>query len=125
MYKATIVYTNKELTGKQKIMLKDTTSAIRLDEATQEAAVFIKPDLFAQLHIENDNSESGEYENFIFIDKETGEKYVTGSSSLWRSFMDIVEEMEDAGDDEEWAIKIYRVPSKNYKGKDFLTCSII
>lgn len=125
MYKATIISTNKELTGKQKIMLKDTTSAIRLDEATQEAPVIIKPTLFAQLHIENENSESGEYENYIFMDEETGEKYVTGSASLWRSFMDIVEEMEDAGDDEEWSIKIYRVPSKNYKGKDFLTCSII
>lgn len=125
MYKATIITTNKELTGKQKIMLKDTTSAIRLDEATQEASIIIKPTLYAHLHIENDNSESGEYENYIFLDEETGEKYVTGSSSLWRSFMDIVEEMEDAGDNEEWAIKIYRVPSKNYKGKDFLTCSII
>ena len=35
---------------------------------------------------------------------------------------EIAEEMEDAG--EEYAIKAYRVPSKNYKGKEFLTCSV-
>lgn len=122
-YKATIVTTSREISAKERIQLKDTTGAIRLDEATAEAPVIIKPTLYAHLHVQNDNSDSGEYENYIFVDEETGERYVTGSNSLWRSFTDIAEEMEDS--DEEWMIKIYRVPSKNYKGKDFLTCSII
>lgn len=121
-YKANLVMTSREISAKERIQLKDTTDAIRLDEATAEGAVIIKPVLYAQLHVVNENSDSGEYENYIFVD-DTGEKYVTGSSSLWRSFIDIAEEMEES--DEEWAVKIYRVPSKNYKGKDFLTCSII
>ena len=35
----------------------------------------------------------------------------------------LYEEMKD--EDEEWAIKVYRLPSKNYKGKEFITCSVI
>ena len=57
----------------------------------------------------------------IIID-ENNDKYVTGSASFWNSFCDIWSDM--AGEDEEWMLECYRLPSKNYKGKDFLTCSI-
>ena len=59
---------------------------------------------------------------YVIIDK-NGDKYVTGSLSFWNSFMDIYTEM--LGEDEEWSIKAYKLDSKNYKGKKFLTCSII
>ena len=49
--------------------------------------------------------------------------YVTGSESFWNSFRDIYDEMENESD--EWSLKLYRLPSKNRQGKDFLTCSII
>ena len=39
------------------------------------------------------------------------------------SGMAIYDEMY--GEEETWAIKAYKLDSKNYKGKKFLTCSII
>ena len=120
-YSVAIKESSRELTAKQRIALKDTTGAVKLDEATQVEPVIINVDMYAVLDIHNEKSENPDYENYIVVDKD-GTKYVTGSASFWSSFMDIFTEME--GDDEEWALKVYRVPSKNYKGKDFITCSI-
>lgn len=120
-YSASIKESSRELTAKQRIALKDTTNAVKLDEATQVEPVIINVDMYAILAIHNEKSENPDYDNYIVVDK-NGTKYVTGSASFWSSFMDIFTEME--GDDEEWALKVYRVPSKNYKGKDFITCSI-
>lgn len=120
-YSVSIKESSRELTAKQRIALKDTTVAVKLDEATQVEPVIINVDMYAILAIHNEKSENPDYDNYIVVDK-NGTKYVTGSASFWSSFMDIFTEME--GDDEEWALKVYRVPSKNYKGKDFITCSI-
>lgn len=120
-YSVAIKESSRELTAKQRIALKDTTEAVKLDEATQVEPVIINVDMYAILAIHNEKSDNPDYDNYIVVDK-NGTKYVTGSASFWSSFMDIFTEME--GDDEEWALKVYRVPSKNYKGKDFITCSI-
>ena len=120
-YSVLIKESSRELTAKQRIALKDTTGAVKLDEATQVEPVIINVDMYAILAIHNEKSENPDYDNYIVVDK-NGTKYVTGSASFWSSFMDIFTEME--GEDEAWTLKVYRVPSKNYKGKDFITCSI-
>ena len=120
-YSVEIAETSKELTPKERIRIKDTTDAIKLDEATQNAAIFIEPVMFAVLDIHNEKSDNVDYKNYVIVDVD-GTKYVTGSESFWSSFMNIYEEM--SGEQEEWGIKVYRAPSKNYKGKDFITCSI-
>lgn len=124
-YSVVISEVSQELTAKERIMLKDTTNAIKLDELTQETdeKVIISPAIYAVLDIHNEKSEQNkDYKNFIIIDK-SGEKYVTSSESFWNSFMDIANEM--TGETEEWSIEVYRVPSKNFKGKEFLNCSIM
>lgn len=121
-YNVTIKESNKELTAKERISLKDTTSAIKLDEATQIEDVLIFPDMYCVLGIHNEKSDNKDYEVYVLQDR-SGQKYVTGSSSFWNSFMNIYEEME--GETEEWGIRVYRSPSKNYKGKDFITCAIV
>lgn len=120
-YSVAIKESSRELTAKQRIALKDTTGAVKLDEATQVEPVIINVDMYAILAIHNEKSENPDYDNYVVVDK-NGTKYVTGSASFWSSFMDIFTEME--GEDEAWTLKVYRVPSKNYKGKDFITCSI-
>ena len=120
-YSVSIKETSKNLTVKERIAIKDTTSAVKLDEATQVESVTINPDMFAVLSIHNDKSDNPDYENYIVVDK-NGTKYVTGSQSFWTSFMDIWTEMEN--EDEDWSVLVYRHPSKNYKGKDFITCAI-
>lgn len=121
-YSVEVAETSRELTGKQKIQLKDTTDCVRLDKATQEGAVLIDVDFFAELRIHNEKSEDKDYKNYVVVDKD-GTRYVTGSESFWSAFRNIFDDMEETG--EEWQLKVYRMPSKNRQGKDFITCSIV
>lgn len=120
-YSASIKEASRELTAKERIMLKDTTSAVKLDQATQVEDIHISVDSYAILNIHNDKATPTDYENYIILDR-NGTKYVTGSQSFWNAFMDIFTEMEN--ETEEWSIRVYRHPSKNYSGKDFITCAI-
>lgn len=121
-YSVKIKEISRDFTVKQRIALKDTSDAIKLDTACDENTVIIEPVDYAVLAIHNEKSDNVDYENYVVIDK-NGDKYVTGSASFWSSFMDIYEEMDN--EDEAWSIKAYKLDSKNYKGKKFLTCSII
>lgn len=121
-YSVVISETSKELTAKEKVMFKDVSDAIKLDEATQNGEVIIHPDYYMVLDIHNSKSDNQDYKNYLVVDTD-GTKYVTGSNSFWSSFLNIVSEMLDV--DEEWGVKVHREPSKNYKGKDFITCSVV
>lgn len=122
-YNVTVKEVSKELTHKERVQLMDTTSATRLDKATQDGTrVMINPDFWAVLSIHNEKSNDKDYDNYIIVDKD-GTRYVTGSKAFWSTFTDIMDEMEDSGED--FAISVYRSPSKNYAGKDFITCEII
>ena len=127
-YTATVREVSKDITVKEKIMLKDTSNAKSIDILTQEASfnnekVLIDVDYYAILDIHNEKSDNKDYINFILVDK-SGNKYVTGSESFITTFTDIYNEMKGAGE-ENITIEIYRKESKNYKGKDFITCSIV
>lgn len=121
-YSVEIKESSKELSTKERIMLKDTSEAVKLDLACDEEALIITPVSFVVLGIHNEKSDNKDYDNYILQD-ENGEKYVTGSPSFWASFMNIYNEMKE--ETEKWSIKVYKLDSKNYKGKKFLTCSII
>lgn len=121
-YSATIKFASKELSAKERIMLKDTTNAVALDEACEGSTVVIDPDFYAVLSVHNEKSKDKDYEKYIIVDK-AGTKFVTGSASFLRSFKDIMDEME--GSTEEFQVEVYKKPSKNYSGKSFITCSII
>lgn len=120
-YKVAIKECSRELTPRERIMVKDTSNAIKLDEAAgQIDGVNIEVFFYAVLNIHNEKSEDKDYENYIVIDKK-GNKFVTGSPSFWSAFVDIADEMGD----EDFTINCYKLDSKNYKGKQFLTCSIV
>lgn len=121
-YSAEIVESSKQLTGKEKVMLKDTTICTKLDTASAGDGVLIDVDYYAVIDIHNENSEDKEYRNYVIVDK-SGERYVTGSESFWSSFKDIFTDMD--GESEPWQLKVYRVASKKREGKYFLTCSIV
>ena len=91
-YSVEIKETSRELSAKQRIALKDTSDAIKLDTACEEGAIIIEPIDFAVLSIHNEKSDNVDYENYVIIDK-NGDKYVTGSSSFWSSFKGIYDEM--------------------------------
>ena len=120
-YSVSILEASKELTAKQRIQIKDTTDAIGLDKATQSEAITIDVDMYAILSIHNEKSEDKDYECYVIVDKD-GTRYTTGSPSFWSSFINIYNEMKDESD---WMLKVFRLPSKNRQGKDFITCSVI
>lgn len=126
-YKASIAFVSKEISARERIMFKDTTNAIKLDEATKEAegSVIIDVAYYGELSIHNEKSDSQDYSNYIVVDVD-GQKYVTGSDSFWRAFTDIVDELAECGENIEGAkINVYRHDSKNYAGKQFLSCSLV
>lgn len=124
VFSVSIKEVSKELTARERIMLKDTSNAVKLDEAADgESPLVITPTAYAVLSVHNEKStDNKDYENYVILD-ESGTKYVTGSSSFWSSFIEIWEEMKDEG--EAYSIEVYKKDSKNYKGKKFLTCSIV
>lgn len=122
-YEVKINSVSKEITARERVMLKDTRNAIKLDEVLNETPLVISPNYYAVLDIHNEKSkEDKDFQNFIVVDT-AGNKYVTGSLSFFEAFTEIVEEMSGTG--EEYEIEIYKLDSKNYKGKQFITCSIV
>lgn len=122
-YEVKINSVSKELTARERVMLKDTRNAVKLDEAVKDTPFVISPAYYAVLDIHNEKSkEDKDFQNFIVVDT-AGNKYVTGSTSFFEAFTEIVEEMSGTGEDYE--IEIYKLDSKNYKGKQFITCSIV
>jgi len=127
-YSATIAESSRELSARERVMFKDTQNAISINELAEEAhkdgaKAFIEGVAgYVVLDIHNDKSDDKDYKNYLVIDKD-GQKYVTGSQAFWNSFKSIYDEMAEETDP--WNIEINLLPSKNYKGKNVLTCSLI
>ena len=121
-YSVKIVNASKELSARDRVAVKDTTNAIGLDDATKDSPLVIAIDYYVELAIHNEKSEDKDYKKYVVVDK-TGNKFVTGSESFFTAMLEIMDEMTDTGEDFE--IQVYRMPSKNYQGKEFLTCSIV
>ena len=122
-YQVSIREVSREMSPRERIKIKDFTNATQLDAACEEGSFILSPDVYAVLDVHNERSkEDKDYVKYIILDK-GGNKYITGSNSFFKSFLEIWEEMAPLGEDFE--IEVYKVPSKNYKGKSFLTCSIV
>lgn len=122
-YKAMVEDASWKMTAREKLRYTDLTDAIQLDEATQSGDVIIDVDKWAVINVHNEKSDTVDYMKYVIIDKDE-QVYVTGSESFWKSFVQIYEVMSEEGETT-YSIKVYRRESKNYKGKDFLTCRII
>lgn len=122
-YEVKIRETSKELTPRERIRMKDFTNAVQLDEACADGSFVLTPDAYAILDVHNERSkEDKDYTKYLIVDK-AGNKFITGSNSFYKALMEIWSEIADTG--EEFSVEVYRVPSKNYKGKFFLTCSLV
>ena len=122
-YKAEIKTSSKEFTAKERIMMKDFSDAEHFDDIIDTTPLIITPESWAEIAVHNENSKNDkDYTKYVVIDKD-GRKYITGSNSFWDSFIAIWGDM--SGEDEDWAIKVYKKKSNNYAGKCFLTCSIV
>lgn len=124
-YTTSITESSKELSVREKIKLKDLTSAIAIDKVVEpEKPLVIAPDFYAYVSIHNEKLPENEqdYKTMVIVDK-SGTKYYTGSDSAISSFVDIFDEMIDTA--EPFEIEFYKRESKNYSGKHFITCSLV
>lgn len=121
-YEVKVTECSKELKARERLFVKNTSDAIRIDEATAEGEIIITPAYYAILDIHNEKADDVDYSTYVVVDID-GNKFITGSDSFFKSFLEIYTEMNDEG--EEYSIKVYRLESKNYKGKSFITCSIV
>lgn len=124
-YRTSITESSKELSVREKIKLKDLTSALAIDKVVEpEKPLVIAPDFYAFLSIHNEKLPENEqdYKTMVIVDK-SGTKYYTGSMSAVSSFVDIFEEMIETA--EPFEIEFYKRESKNYSGKHFITCSLV
>ena len=122
-YKVEIKYSSRELTGRERIKLKDVADANKLDDIIEwDDEIVIDVDLYAELLVHNPKSEKAEYPLYIVVDTK-GEKYYRGSNPFWSSFTDIIDELLASGEELK-GIKIYKKDSKNYAGKKFITCGL-
>lgn len=124
-YTTSIIESSKELSVREKIKLKDLTSAIAIDKVVEpEKPIDIAPDFYAYLSIHNEKLPENEqdYKIMVIVDK-SGTKYYTGSESAISSFVDIFGEMIETA--EPFEIEFYKKESKNYNGKHFITCSLV
>ena len=122
MYEVKIRETSVELTNRERIRIKDLQNAHKLDElVTPESSFSFDFGGYAVLDIHNDNSKDNtEYTNYVVFDRD-GNKYYTGSQTFWNSMTAIIAEMEG----EDFSVEVTKHESKNYKGKFFLTASIL
>lgn len=121
-YEATVISVSKEISAKEKIQLKDTSDAVKLDKSTQCESVIIDVDYYGVISVHNAAAENPDYEVYVVVDKD-GTRYVTGSESFYSALEGIMSDMQDVN--EEWQLKVYRRPSTKREGKEFITCSIV
>lgn len=125
-YSVTINESSRDLTAKEKIALRDFANAIALDaELDTQSSVLISPADYVVLDVHNEKAKGNkDYTKFVVIDT-AGNKFVTGSASFFTKFREIFDTMKEDAPGEEYQIECYKKPSKNYAGKNFISCSLV
>lgn len=129
-YESRIKFASRELNAIEKIKMKDLAATLSLDDELKNVEgnrILITPDLLLEIDIHNPKSKGGsdDYTVFVIVDGETGVRYRTSSESFKNAILDIWCELNEAGVAlSEIKLLAFRKPSKNFAGKDFLTCTI-
>ena len=121
-YSAVVKDSSRELSAKERVMMKDTSDCVMLNDEAEKGALLIDPEFWCTVVVHNETSDNKDYDVYIIVDK-NGTKYKTSSENFMNSFEDIMADMSDST--EPFQIKVYVLPSKNRSGQTFLTCSLV
>ena len=122
-YEVKIAQSSIQLSAKERVAIKDISNAQKLDQVIgDDEHLTINVAYTAELAIHNEKADNKDYKVFVIVDRD-GTKYITSSESFISSYKNIEAEMAD--ETEEWGLDVYKIPSKNYKGRSFITCSIV
>ena len=81
-YEVKITECSKDLKARERLFVKDTSDAIKLDEATAESEIIITPAYYAILGVHNEKADDVDYSTYVVVDI-AGNKFVTGSDSFF------------------------------------------
>lgn len=127
-YKSTITNMSSNITRFQAVMMTGSHDNLSIGDIVEKGrALYFRPVGWLTQHIVNSKSDDGEYDQLLIL-ADDGTVYSTGSTSFMESFyslMDSIDDMEESEIPADWQIKATARDSKNYKGKQFLTCSIV
>lgn len=120
-YQISIIESSKDLTKVERVKYKDTSDALKLDEISKQGEVVFDVDFYVLLEVHNESGKGSQtdYRQIVIVDTD-GTKYCTGSENFIRNFKNIADELVG----EDYRIKVVRRASRNFAGKEFLTCTI-
>lgn len=121
-YSAVVKESSRELTPKERVMMKEMSDCVMLNDEAEKEPVLIDPEFWCTVAVHNEKSDNKDYDVYVIVDK-NGTKYKTSSENFMNSFEDIMADM--AGTDEPFSIKVFTLPSKNRSGQTFLTCTLV
>lgn len=126
-YNVQIANQTRELTKLEQLMFSQSPDSYGLDELTANGPFYINVDYAVLLSIHNEKNTSGDkdYTTTYIVDRD-GTIYRTSSTSFTTNLFDIAEMFADelkAGQPFP-TIKVFQKPSKNMKGKNFITCTV-
>ena len=124
-YNTKVVSTSREITAQEKFLIKDFNDAIGLDSVvTDTEGIILDIDIIAEVQVHNEHAKDDKDYTTIVIITTDGTKYTTSSNSVRDAISNIMDECKDEGI-EDYKLKIFKKPSKNYAGKSFMTASIV
>ena len=126
-YTAEVTASIKELTTRNRIAVKDFSSATKLNDIITEENPKVRIDVenIVKISVHNEQSKgNNDYDVIVIISKD-GEKYRTGSTTAYSSAMEIYRELEAANElDEGFTLEFYKVKSNNFDG-EFIKCNLV
>lgn len=128
-YESSITFASRDLSPIEKIKLKDLTATVALDDELKsipDHKLTFTPELVVVVSVHNPKAKSNtDYDTLVFTDSETGVRYRTSSTSFRSAVLDILNDLIAADINPNTVpLVAYTRPSKNFTGKDFLTCAI-
>ena len=126
-YKVVIaeVTDGKELNFRERARLVKLAGEKKIDKElsfSENKKLTIKPDYYAILEVHNPSAENEDYTILCFVCGE--ELYTSSSETLKDSYLELLELAKESNESLDFPIEIYGVPSKNYSGREFFTCTI-
>ena len=126
-FNVNITKTNLELSARERIKMKDTSTATKFDdiitEEGQDNGIIVSVKGYATLAIHNEHAKDGtDYEQTVIVTADDT-RFITGSTSFRDNLCDISEELIAEGITE-FDLLVYKQKSKNRDGKYFITCAL-
>lgn len=124
-YTAKVTYSNKELTAREKIAYKDFEGCTKLNDIVKQGeSLTLDIANVIRVDVHNEHSKQNtDYSVYVVVTAD-GNKYRTGSASFFESYCDIIDELNEAGEDTTTVkFNIFKVASNNFDG-DFIKASL-